>query len=440
MTECKIFGRELIDENAINQIQNCYGEGDIAVLTADAHYGYGHPIGGAVAYRDHISLSGVGFDIACGNKAVRTDIKVDSMGGNISTVMDEIARRISFGVGRANNEPIEHPVIDAIRNAEFRPQASMWQLAQNQLGTVGSGNHFVDLFEDEDGFLWIGVHFGSRGFGHKTTTGFIAMSQGLKFGDKAHEGPMDAPPILFDRESLIGQSYIEAMTLAGDYAYAGRNVVVGKVLEILGNPNITFEVHNHHNFAWRETHFGDEYWVVRKGCTPAFPGQRGFIGSTMADISVVVEGIDSEDSKAGLYSTVHGAGRVMSRTAAAGKKKFRKAWKCGNHFNCDGSLPIQTERGADGSNPKCPKCGSKMHREQWQEIIKPGSVDFDAVKVQVSDRGVVLRGAGADEAPQCYKKLDDVLTAQGDTIRVLHRLRPVGVAMAGAEVFDPYKD
>lgn len=183
MRPVKIFGRELIDENSISQIMNCFGDEDIAVLTADAHYGYGHPIGGAVAYKRHISLSGVGFDIACGNKAVRTDVRASDV--KIAAVMDEIFRRISFGVGRANNEPVEHPVIEKIRQAEFRPQGSMWQMAQNQLGTVGSGNHFVDLFSDEEGFLWVGVHFGSRGFGHKTTTGFIALSKGLKFGDKA---------------------------------------------------------------------------------------------------------------------------------------------------------------------------------------------------------------------------------------------------------------
>lgn len=433
-----IFGRDLIDENSIKQIENCYGEEDIAVLTADAHYGYGHPIGGAVAYKNHISLSGVGFDIACGNKAVRTDIKADGL--DVSRIMDEIFRRISFGVGRVNDEPVEHPVIEKISQAEFRPQASLWQMAQNQLGTVGSGNHFVDLFEDEEGFLWIGIHFGSRGFGHRTTTGFIALSKGLRFGDKATEGGMDSPPILFELNSELGQSYIEAMQLAGEYAYAGRDMVVSKVLEILDNPNVTFQVHNHHNFAWKETHFGEDYWVVRKGCTPAFPGQKGFVGSTMADISVVVEGVDSELSRDGLYSTVHGAGRVMSRTQAAGKKKFRKAWKCGNHRECDGELSSGIARGEDGSNPKCPKCGSKMHKHQWQEIIKPGSVDFETVKGSVKTKGVQLRGAGADEAPECYKRLEDVLAAQGETIKVIHRLRPIGVAMAGAEVFDPYKD
>jgi len=440
MDNLTIFGRELIDDNSVAQIKNCFGDGDLAVLTADAHYGYSHPIGGAVAYRDKISLSGVGFDIGCGNKAVQTNVKVDDLPGEIAGLMNEIVTRISFGVGRHNDEPVDHPIIEMIRNAEFRPQASMWQMAKSQLGTVGSGNHFVDLFRDEEGYLWIGVHFGSRGFGHKTTTGFIALSRGMGWGEKAPEGPMDGPPILFNAWSSLGQDYIAAMQLAGEYASAGRDVVIAKVLEILGNPKVAFSVHNHHNFAWREEHFGAMYWVVRKGCTPAFPGQMGFIGATMADTSVIVEGVDSAMSRKGLFSTVHGAGRVMSRTAAAGKKKFRKAWRCNDHFNCDGSLPIQTERAADGSNPKCPKCGSKTHRDQWQEIISKGAIDFGAVQAEMGTRRIELRGAGADEAPACYKRLDDVLGAQGDTIKVLHRLTPIGVAMAGNETFDPYKD
>ena len=298
MKRIKIFGREIIDEKSIAQIEKCTSENDIGVLTADAHYGYGHPIGGAVAYKDKISLSGVGFDIACGNKAVRTDIKADEI--QLPKIMDEIYNQISFGIGRKNNQPVDHEVIDKIYLANFKPQRKLISLAKEQLGTVGSGNHFVDLFKDDDGYLWIGVHFGSRGFGHRTTMGFIALSQNLSFEDKAKEGSMDAPPILFDIKSELGHAYIEAMQLAGEYAYAGRDKVVELVLKILGNPNKTFEVHNHHNFAWREEHFGEKYWVVRKGCTPAFPNQLGFIGANMMDDSVIVEGVDSELSKEAL--------------------------------------------------------------------------------------------------------------------------------------------
>ncbi len=403
MNNLTIFGEAIIDAQSVQQIKNCFSEEDIAVLTADAHYGYGHPIGGAVAYRRKISLSGVGFDIACGNKAVRTDIQADDL--PVVQVMDEIFRRISFGIGRPNNEPVDHEVLEMIRSAPFKPQRKLIALAQSQLGTVGAGNHFVDLFRDDEGWLWIGVHFGSRGFGHRTTMGFMALSQGLAFDGKAKEGSMDAPPILFDIDSEIGQAYIEAMQLAGAYAYAGRDLVVEKVLEIIGG-KITYEVHNHHNFAWRERHFGEDYWVVRKGCTPAFPGQQGFIGATMQDTSVIVEGVDSERSQRGLYSTVHGAGRVLSRRAAAGKTKWQR---------------------------------NEQGRRQLT-IIAKGKVDFDAVQAQMKAKGIELRGAGPDEAPECYKNLEEVLEYQGDTIRVLHCLHPIGVAMAGADTYDPYKD
>lgn len=404
MKKIKIFGREIIDEKSIAQIERCTFENDIGVLTADAHYGYGHPIGGVVAYKNKISLSGVGFDIACGNKAIKTDIKADEI--PIAKIMDEIYHQISFGIGRKNNQPVDHIVIEKISNAEFKPQRNLIKLAKEQLGTVGSGNHFVDLFKDDDGFLWIGVHFGSRGFGHRTTMGFIALSQNLSFEDKAKEGSMDAPPILFDIKSDLGQAYLEAIHLAGEYAYAGRDIVVEQVLKILSNPITTFEVHNHHNFAWREEHFGENYWVVRKGCTPAFPDQLGFIGSNMSDDSVIVKGVDSQLSKEALYSTVHGAGRTMSRNEAAGKKKWIK--------NRDGvKNPVTVGR---------------------------GKVNFEKVKLDVKKKGIELRGSGADEAPECYKKLDDVLNYMGKTIKVIYRLHPIGVAMAGSDIYDPYKD
>lgn len=404
MKRIKIFGKEIIDEKSIAQIERCTSENDIGVLTADAHYGYGHPIGGAVAYKNRISLSGVGFDIACGNKAVRTDIKADLI--ELPKIMDKIYSQISFGIGRKNNQPVDHEVLDKISKAKFNPQRKLITLAKEQLGTVGSGNHFVDLFKDDEGYLWIGVHFGSRGFGHRTTMGFIALSKGKSFDDKVNEGSMDSPPILFDVKSELGQAYLEAIHLAGEYAYAGRDIVVDHVLKIIGNPQVTFEVHNHHNFAWREEHYGEKYWVVRKGCTPAFPNQLGFIGANMMNDSVIVEGIDSELSKQALYSTVHGAGRTMSRNEAAGKKKWKR--------DIDGiSRPVTIGR---------------------------GKVNFEKVKYEMKQRGIELRGSGADEAPECYKKLDDVISYMKNTIKVIFRLHPIGVAMAGSDVYDPYKD
>src|SRR5262249_1830433 len=132
---------------------------------------------------------------------------------------------------------------------------------------------------------------------------------------------MDQPATVISLRDDLGQAYWQAMTLAGRYAYAGRDFVVGQVLDILG-AQATDEVHNHHNFAWRGSHAGEELIVVRKGAPPAGPGRRGCIGGSMGDISVIVEGVDSDEAKAALNSTVHGAGRVMSRTRAAGKRRW----------------------------------------------------------------------------------------------------------------------
>jgi tRNA-splicing ligase RtcB len=322
--------------------------------------------------------------------------------------MREISRRISFGMGVPARERVDHPVLDRIREADFEPQRKLHKLAAEQLGTVGSGNHYVNVMEDEEGRIWVGVHFGSRGFGHKTASGFLALAQGLSFEGRAREGGMDSPPVLFESDSDLGESYVAAMELAGEYAYAGRDVVVAKVLEILG-AEATYEVHNHHNFAWREEHFGRPYWVVRKGCTPARPGQEGFVGGSMGDDSVILEGVEGDEARDSLYSTVHGAGRVLSRSQAAGR--FRR----------------RTVR----------RDGRKVRVE---EQVKPGVVDWPAVQRRLREQGVVLVGGGADEAPEVYKRLPDVLAAHAGSIRVRHTLRPLGVAMAGREVYDPYKD
>lgn len=430
-----IFGTA--EQRAIDQIERCAAveDGALAVLCADNHVGYSQPIGGAVAYRNHISPSGVGYDIGCGNKAVRTTIKrseldVKKGSDGVAEVMDEIVKRISFGMGRVNDEPVEHEVLDHIKAAPFAPQRQLYDLATKQLGTVGAGNHYVDLFEDEDGWLWVGVHFGSRGFGHKTASGFLALAAGEKFEARGVEGEMDSPPIVFTTDSDLGQSYIEAMTLAGEYAYAGRDVVVDKVLAILGC-SADYEVHNHHNFAWQEEHDGETFWVVRKGCTPAWPGQAGFVGSTMGEESVILEG--TAEAQSALFSTVHGAGRVMSRTEAAGKS--RKRWGCNNR-ECDWTQGSGEHKPDDGH---CPKCGhDKLSKRMVQ--LKAGKIDFPTVQGELEAKGIELRGGAADEAPGAYKRLDEVLAAHGDSIRVLHRLRPIGVAMAGPDTFDPFKD
>jgi tRNA-splicing ligase RtcB (3'-phosphate/5'-hydroxy nucleic acid ligase) len=432
MSSIKTFGP--VDRRSLAQLERCMAAGgaDYGVLCADHHPGYSQPIGGGIAYEGFVSPSGVGYDIGCGNKAARTELRsadLDALGG-VEAVMGEIVRRISFGMGVPAQERVDHPVLDRIRRADFGPQRTLARLAESQLGTVGSGNHYVNLMEDEERRIWVGVHFGSRGFGHKTASGFLALAQGLSFEERASEGEMDSPPVLFEVGSELGDAYVTAMELAGEYAYAGRDVVVAKVLEILGAEAV-HEVHNHHNFAWREEHFGRTYWVVRKGCTPARPGQEGFVGGSMGDESVILEGVESGENEQALFSTVHGAGRVMSRTQAAGKVRRRRRWAC-LHRDCDRVFAT-----ADG----CPDHpGARLRKVRVLEQVSPGRVDWPAVQARLREQGIALVGGGADEAPEVYKRLPDVLAAHGGTVRVKHTLRPLGVAMAGRDVEDPYKD
>jgi tRNA-splicing ligase RtcB len=434
MHEIPIAVRGDIEERAVEQLRRCAQAGDAVagVLCADAHVGYSQPIGGAVAYPDHISPSGVGYDIACGNKAARTEVRVDDIRDDIPRIMDEVFSRISFGVGRTNDEPVDHPVLDRIAHADFEPQRGLAQMARSQLGTVGAGNHYVDLFAGDDGFIWIGVHFGSRGFGHKTASGFLSLAAGGRFGERGAEGEMDSPPVLLHVGSELGESYIAAMELAGDYAYAGRDVVVAKVLEILG-AEATYDVHTHPTFAWRERQHDTDVWVIRKGCTPAFPAQEGFVGATMGEPSVILRGTDHPDGETLMYSTVHGAGRVMSRTQAAGRMGTRA--EC-SHRDCDFWVSWRQHR---AENTRCPlHPDARMMKRRGR--VKTGLIDFDVVRRELRSSGIELRGGAADEAPDAYKRLDAVLAAHGDTVEILHRLTPIGVAMAAADTFDPYKD
>ncbi|MDP2654224.1 MAG: RtcB family protein [Candidatus Omnitrophota bacterium] len=371
---------------AIEQINTCAKTASYTALMADHHQGYAVPIGGVVAYRDKISPSGVGYDIACGNKAVRLDVPADDVRKNISRIMDDIAHTLSFGVGRKNKESVDHPLFND--PAWTIPEArKLKSLAQSQLGTIGSGNHYVDVFTDEEDQVWVGVHFGSRGFGHHLATHFITAGGG--------KDGMFVEPVVLDTRGNLGQEYLACMKLAGRYAYAGRDWVCGRVARILG-ARILEEIHNHHNYAWEEEHNGEKYWVVRKGATPAFQGQKGFVGGSMGDISVIIEGVDSAESRKSLYSTVHGAGRVMSRTAAAGRFRGRR------------------------------RTGGQVTKAMMLNWIRP--------------MGVELRGAGTDESPHCYKRLPEVLEYHKNTIRILRTLQPLGVAMAGENEFDPYKD
>ena len=398
----QVFGQH--EKQTLAQLERVAERAEHAALMADGHLGYVMPIGGVAAYRNQVSVAGVGFDIACGNAAIRTDLGVEDLAGRpgglrrqLERVGDAIQDELSFGVGGTNKSPdspsnhrlFEDPAWSAV---PAKHRSALLDKARKQLGSVGSGNHYVDVFADERDRIWVGVHFGSRGFGHTVASSFLAIGQGAEWGTRVREAE-----VIFDLDAPAGHDYWALMKLAGRYAYAGREWAVRKAVEIIGGREVEL-VHNHHNFAWEEEHFGRRFVVVRKGATPAFPGQKGFVGGSMGDDAVILEGargagpespLDEMQARA-LYSTVHGAGRVMSRTAAMGKRHRRTG-----------------------------------------KVLKRGKVSREMMVEWVEGRGVVLRGGGVDESPHVYRRLTDVLAAQGETVTVLHTLRPLVVVMAG---------
>lgn len=459
-----IFGTP--EQGAVDQINAVLADerAVAGALMADNHVGYSMPIGGVVAYDNAISPTGVGFDIGCGNMAAKTNLNIFSLGVDESSssdghlvpvyedfkkIMREIQKKVSFGLGRANDTPVDDPVLDdssTWREIDVQFGKELRNKARQQIGTVGSGNHYVDVLVDESGYIWTANHFGSRGLGHTIASGFMAAAAGLSFTERV---PESEDAVVLDMATYLGDFYAAAMNLAGKYAYAGREYVTQQVLDILGAEAVE-TVHNHHNFAWLE----NGLWIVRKGATP-LTSKPAFIGGSMGDISVIVRGksplapgneylVPSAVEDIGnLGSAPHGAGRVMSRTQAAGK--MRKMWVCQNR-KCGWRSRAEAGNGrryiSNGEVidlRECPSCGEKSFKKIRARDVATAAINWDDARADLKARGIVVLGAGADESPGVYKDLATVLAAHKN-IEILHTLRPLGVVMAGDDTFDPYKD
>jgi tRNA-splicing ligase RtcB (3'-phosphate/5'-hydroxy nucleic acid ligase) len=237
------------------------------------------------------------------------------------------------------------------------------------------------------------VHFGSRGLGHKIASHYTRLAGG--------KNGIDVEPAVLAADGELGQEYLVAMDLAGRYAYAGREWVVHTIVRDFMQASVVDAVHNHHNYAWKEQIGGADYFVVRKGATPLYPNQRGFVGGSMGDISVTLKGRGDGMPAQLLNSTIHGSGRVMSRTQAAGKTRWVKGRKVA-------------------------RAGGLVDEAQWRDRMR--------------EQGVILVGAGADEMPPVYRPLRDVLAAHEGTFEIEQVLQPRIVVMAGSGEHDPYKD
>lgn len=348
-------------------------------LMPDAHVGYGLPIGGVLATKNAVIPFGVGMDIACRMKMTVLDLPVQTLEGQRDRLIHALERETSFGVGATFKKRREHPVMDEDWN--FCPFVGhLKDKAWDQLGTSGSGNHFVEFgtltLEKPDLGLEAGTHLallshsGSRGAG-----GQIAE----RYSKLATELHPELPPELLKLAWLgldtePGQEYWQAMQLMGRYAAANHELIHKSIAKNLG-AGVLLDIENHHNFAWKEVHGGQEVIVHRKGATPADAGVLGIIPGSMGTPGYVVRG---KGEPASLHSASHGAGRRMSRKAA--KETFT-----------------------------------------WHEA-----------KEFLKARGVELLSAGLDEVPMAYKDIETVMAAQSDLVTPVARFDPKLVKMCPA--------
>jgi tRNA-splicing ligase RtcB len=376
----RIWG-EGLEAGAVDQLKQA-ARLPVAVagaLMPDAHIGYGLPIGGVLATENAVIPYAVGVDIACRMKLSVFGVPAKDLKRLNDQLVRILQRETKFGTGASFSKPLEHEVLDEDWSVTAVTKR-LFDKARGQLGTSGSGNHFVEfgtltldkpeLGLEPGSYLALLSHSGSRGSGATVADFYSKLAR-----DRHPELPPELSRLAWlDLTSEEGQEYWAAMNLMGQYAAANHAMIHRRIAKALGEKPVA-GVENHHNFAWKEQHGGREVIVHRKGATPAAKGVLGVIPGSMATPGFVVRGKGDPQS---LESASHGAGRAMSRTAA--REKFR--W---SHF-----------------------------------------------KGMLADAGVELLSAGIDEAPGAYKDIHAVMAAQDDLVDVIARFDPKIVKMADA--------
>ncbi|MCA8990453.1 MAG: RtcB family protein [Planctomycetaceae bacterium] len=376
----RTWGADHIDDASHHQMReacslpNAVG----AALMPDAHVGYGLPIGGVLALENAVCPYAVGVDIACRMKLSVLDMPPSALDDSkLEPMFDKALNEGTvFGTGKSWQRRQEHSIMDAdwtITRVTREGKDKAW----SQLGTSGSGNHFVefgtitleqpDLGLEAGTYLALLSHSGSRGIGHQVCSVYSTIARNFlprKYEDFGRLAWLD-----LDKE--VGQEYWAAMNLMGEYAAANHAVIHRNVSKLCG-AKVIAGVENHHNFAWKEIHGGREVIVHRKGATPAGKGVLGMIPGSMATPGFVVRGLGQPES---LDSASHGAGRVMSR------KKARDMFR------------------------------------------------FNAVRNDLRKKGIRVLSAGSDEVPGVYKDIHQVLDEQRDLVEVIARFDPRVVKM-----------
>lgn len=351
----------------------------------DVHVGIGATVGSVIATRGAIVPAAVGVDIGCGMMAVQTSVSADRLPTNLEPLRVAIERSVPHGSRKAGGWKDSAPsrvssrwrqsgLAERLDEIEQRHRSIRGANSLVHLGTLGSGNHFIELCLDEANMLWVMLHSGSRGIGNRIGTYFIEQARKLIEGkDLGFHLPHRDLAFFVEGTDPMFDEYVEAVQWAQDFARLNRELMMDRVLLVLRDHLPRFRtsakvVNCHHNYVARETHFGDPVWVTRKGAVRAGVGDMGIIPGSMGARSFIVRGRGQADS---FCSCSHGAGRLMSRS------KARETFTLTDH-----------RRATEGV--ECRK-----------------------------DRGVI------DETPGAYKDVDAVMAAQADLVEVVHTLHQV---------------
>jgi len=382
-------GNMTVEREALGQIRNIAGlpilAGHLAIMP-DVHAGIGATVGSVIPTRGAVIPAAVGVDIGCGMCAVMTNLTAEDLPDSLFAMRNDIERSVPVGFSehKRSSIKVKGHYADILRKAETKMLQRWEKLAlkeklgradpykiANQIGTLGGGNHFIEICLDSEDRVWVMLHSGSRGIGNQIGT--VAINMAKEVAVRENRKLVDSNLAWLDEGSAEFNAYIEAMHWAQDYAMLNRETMMQIVLEGLRKRfpemKILGEVVNcHHNFTSLENHFDEDVWVTRKGAVSARDGQMGIIPGSMGAKSFIVQGKGNHDS---YCSCSHGAGRTMSRTKA-------------RQFFSTEDLIAQTQ------GVECRK-------------------DLDVI----------------DEIPGAYKDIDSVMAAQTDLVEVVHTLKQV---------------
>jgi tRNA-splicing ligase RtcB len=378
------------EEGALEQARNLSNLPFIfkqVCLMPDTHQGYGMPIGGVIACENAIIPNAVGVDIGCGMCAVKTNIKVEQLHTTkLKEIISEIRKVIPVGFKHHNEAQDEKLMPKAIgyyqeTANEFRSTYPIvgeeYKSALHQLGTLGGGNHFIEIQKDEEDNIWIMIHSGSRNLGYKVAKHYNKVAIELNEMWYSKVGKKMELAFLPIAEDEVVNDYLNEMNYCLEFAYANRKLMMQRILNIFKESYLLLEtgamINIHHNYASLENHFGKNVWVHRKGATSAKAGELGIIPGSQGTASYIVEGLGNRES---FMSCSHGAGRKMGRKEAK----------------------------------------TTLNLEAEQKLLNDKNI-IHSIRSQDN----------LDEATSAYKDIDIVMEEQKDLVKIITKLEPLAV-------------